>query len=80
MRKIEYIHTHALLREVTEYLIENETMPVEARSAYAALGTGPSSIHRSKQHHYEAIQALTTAIEPCLTEPRRDCHERSANR
>lgn len=80
MRKVEYIHTHALLTEVARYLIENETMPVEALSAYDALDVGPSSIHMSKQHHYEAIQTLVSAIDPNLTEPPPDCHERSPKR
>lgn len=80
MRKKEYIHTHALLTEVTRYLIENDTMPVEALSAYDALGTGPSSIHKCKQHHHDAIQTLTSAIEPHLTETPRGYHELSVNR
>ena len=80
MRKKEYIYTHSLLTEVARYLIENELMPVEALSAYDVLGTGPSSIHKSKQHHHEAILALTRAIEPCLTETPCDCHEQSVNR
>lgn len=68
MHKTEYIHTHALLVEVTRYLIEDETMPVEMLSAYDALETSPSSIHKPKQSHCEAIIALSSAIEPCLKE------------
>ena len=80
MRKKEYIHTHALLAEVTGYLIENETLPVEILSAYDALGTRPSSIHKSKQNHREAILALTNAIEPCLTETPTASDKESVNR
>ncbi|WP_255196681.1 UPF0058 family protein [Halorarius litoreus] len=80
MRKKEYIHTHALLREVARDLIETETMSVETLSAYDALGTGPSCIHKSKEHHHEAILTLTSAIEPCLTEKSRERHEQSMTR
>lgn len=80
MHKKEHIHTHALLAEVTRYLIENETMPVEMLSAYDALGTRPSSIHKSKQNHREAIMVLSSAIEPCLKETPTNSHEQSVNR
>lgn len=80
MRKKEYIHTHALLTEVSQYLIENDTMTVETLSAYDALGTGPAGIHKSKQDHHEAIQVLTSAIEPCLTENPGESPEQSMNR
>lgn len=74
------IHTHALLEEVTQYLIENGTMRVEMLSAYEALGTHPSSVYKSKQDHSEAIFALTSAIELCLTEPPTHIHERPVTR
>jgi len=79
MRKKEHIYTHALLAEVSQYLIENETMPVEMLSAYDALETRPSSIHESKQNHHEAIVALSSAIEPCLEETRTEGHGRPVN-
>jgi len=80
MRKIEHIYTHALLAEVTRYLIEDETMSVEVLSAYNALGTRPSSIHKSKQNHREAIMVLGSAIEPCLEETHTDSQKQSVNR
>lgn len=80
MRKKEHIHIHALLAEVTRYLIKNETMPAETLSAYDALGTRPSSIHKPKQNHHEAILVLSSAIEPCLKETRTDSPEQSMNR
>lgn len=77
MRKKEYIHVHALLAEVTRCLIENGTMSVETLSAYDALDTHPSSIHRPKQNHCEAITTLGPAIESCLTEtPQRATSDR----
>jgi hypothetical protein len=80
MRKKEHIHTHALLAEVARYLIENETMPIEMLSAYDELGTRPSSIHKPKQNHHEAIMVLSSAIGPCLKETGTDSHEQSVNR
>ncbi|EMA14654.1 UPF0058 family protein [Haloarcula amylolytica] len=80
MRKKEYIHIHALLAEVTRYLIENEAMSAETLSAYDALGTRPTSIHKSKQNHCEAIIVLNSAIEPCLKETHTDGQKQSVNR
>ncbi|QLH77997.1 UPF0058 family protein [Halosimplex rubrum] len=80
MRKKEHIYVHALLAEVKRQLIEDEAMSVERLSEYDALGTGPSSIHKPKQNHHEAILVLCSAIEPCLTETRTDSHEQSVNR
>lgn len=80
MRKKEHIHVHALLVEVTRYLIEDETIPVERLSAYDALETRPSSIHQPKENHREAIMVLCRAIEPWLGRKRPDSHEQSVNR
>jgi len=62
MRKQEYIHLHALLAEVSTDVQENGT-DVNLDD-YETLGVRPSSIHRSKTDHKEAVQALAT----CLTE------------
>lgn len=80
MRKKEYIHIHALLLEVTRYVIENEDMPAETLSTYDTLGTRPSSIHKSKQKHYEAISVLTSAIDPWFERTRTESPERSIDR
>jgi hypothetical protein len=80
MRKKEFIHIHALFAEVTRYLIEEETMPVEMLSAYDALETRPSSIHKSKQSHHEAIVTLGSAIDQYLTETHTDSQKQSVNR
>lgn len=79
MRKIEHIYTHALLAEVTRYLIENEAMPAETLAAYDALGTRTTSIHKSKRHHHEAVTILGSTIESCLDETRTDSPEQSVN-
>ncbi len=62
MRKQEYIHLHALLAEVSNDVQANGTGVT--LDDYEALGIRPSSIHKSKTDHKEAVQALAT----CLTE------------
>jgi hypothetical protein len=79
MRKKEFINIHALLTEVTQYLIEDEAMPAEMLSAYAALDTRPTSIYKSKQDHREAIIVLISAIEPCLKQTQTDSQKQSVN-
>ena len=64
MRKQEYIHVHALLVEITRYLVENEDTPAETFAAYDALDTRPSSIHEAKQNHHDAVMGLSGEIEP----------------
>jgi len=80
MRKKEYIYTHALLAEVTRYLIKNDIISPEMLSAYDAIETRPASIHKSKQNHREAVVVLSSAIESSLTEEHTDNHEQSVNR
>jgi hypothetical protein len=77
MRKIEHVHMHALLAEITRYLVENETMPAETLSVYDTIGTRPTSIHKSKQHHHEAHMVLGSTIESSLNETRTDDPEQS---
>ncbi|WP_418284104.1 UPF0058 family protein [Halorubrum sp. DTA46] len=63
MRKKELIQMHALLLEVTRYVIETESVPVEEMSAYYALGVTPLGVHKSKSDHYEAITVLFDVLE-----------------
>ena len=62
MRKQEYIHLHALLAEVSN---DVQAFGTEVTlDTYESLGIRPSSIHKSKTDHKEAVQALAT----CLTD------------
>ena len=79
MRKNERIHIHALLLEVTQSLIENEDIPVEMRSTYDALDVRPSSIHKPKQNHYEAVTTLGGSIERSLEQAHTDSQNPPAN-
>lgn len=80
MRKQEYIHTHALLAEITRYLSGEEIIQDEMLSVYDALETRPSSIQQSKQNHREAMMLLSSTIECCLTETHAGGRKESVHR
>lgn len=66
MRKQESVHLHALLLAVARHLEERgETPPVD-RSPYHDLEVGPSSVHRAKETHEEAVLVLSRAIQRSL--------------
>lgn len=62
MRKQEYIHVHALLVEISQYLIDHEDLPVETLVEYRALDTRPLNVHESKENHHDAVMVLATII------------------
>lgn len=66
MQKDELIHIHALFFEVRQSLDETENIPVELDSMYDALDVRPTSIHKSKKTHREAISTLGGSIERSL--------------
>lgn len=66
IRKQESVHLHALLVETAEYLQADERTAGVDLAEYEALAIGPSSIHRSKSDHTEAILVLAAAIERSL--------------
>jgi hypothetical protein len=68
MRKQEYIHVHALLVQITQYLVEHEDMPAETFERYEQLSTRPSSIHEAKENHHDAVMELSGDIEPWIDE------------
>lgn len=63
MRKQECVHLHALLVEVTRYLVERDELEAETLARYDHFGTRPSSIHESKQDHRQAIALLVSALD-----------------
>lgn len=80
MRKEQAIHIHALLIEVTRQLDEHEGVTVEIQSAYDALDVRPSSVHKPKQKHYDAISILGNSIERSLHEAHTGSPEWPVNR
>jgi hypothetical protein len=60
MRKQELIHMHALVTELSEYLMSTgEDIDIEA---YEGLHTSPIAIHQSKTAHAEAVMTLSQCI------------------
>lgn len=56
MRKQEFIHLHALLAEVsTEFQADGQSIELEA---YLDQSVRPTSIHRSKTAHKDAVMTL----------------------
>ncbi len=61
MRKQELIHLHGLLATVREFCEEDLGRTVE-REHYSELPIQPTSIHKSKADHQEAVAALADDI------------------
>lgn len=61
MKKQELIHLHGLLAEVSNQYEAWEEMTL-ALEEYEAQGVRPTSIHRSKTDHKDAVFALTHGI------------------
>jgi len=61
MRKQELIHLHGLLATVREFCEEDLGETVD-RAQYSELPIQPTSIHKSKADHQEAVAALATDI------------------
>jgi len=74
MKKQELIHLHGLLAQVQTHYEQDTGNSVE-KSEYAALGVEPTSIHKSKTEHKEAVAALAHCLTDEMTE---DKPERTA--
>lgn len=61
MKKQELIHLHGLLAEVCTHYEEYSGTDV-TRDQYQHLGVQPTSIHKSKTEHKEAVFALAAGI------------------
>ena len=70
MRKKEFIHVHALLLEISEYVMENEDVDQSIHPRYDTLEVCPSSVHKPKRTHYEAVTILGDSIERTLEQAR----------
>lgn len=67
MKKQELIHLHGLLAEVQHHY-EKQTGDTVDREQYDSLGVRPTSIHRSKTDHKEAVFALAHGINSTMSE------------
>ncbi len=61
MKKQELIHLHGLLAQVQNHYEEQTGETVE-HDQYATLGVQPTSIHKSKTDHKDAVFALAKGI------------------
>ncbi|WP_276272357.1 UPF0058 family protein [Haloarcula litorea] len=61
MKKQELIHLHGLLAQVQHHY-ESSTDTTVDHDEYDGLGVKPTSIHRSKTDHKEAVFALADGI------------------
>ncbi|UPM42933.1 UPF0058 family protein [Halocatena salina] len=61
MKKQELIHLHGLLAEVCNHYELRSENTVD-HTAYDELGVQPTSIHKSKTDHKEAVFALAEGI------------------
>ncbi|HKL29258.1 MAG TPA: UPF0058 family protein [Natrialbaceae archaeon] len=67
MKKQELIHLHGLLAEVSnQYEAWEET--TLSLDEYESQGVRPTSIHKSKSEHKEAVFALTHGITDSMAE------------
>jgi hypothetical protein len=70
MKKQELIHLHGLLAQVENHY-EKETGNEVTHDGYTTLGVQPTSIHKSKTDHKDAVFALVDGITSEMeTEPR----------
>jgi len=61
MKKQELIHLHGLLAQVQNHY-EEETGETVKHDRYTSLGVQPTSIHKSKTDHKDAVFALAKGI------------------
>ena len=66
MKKQELIHLHGLLAQVQNHY-EGETGETVEHDRYVSLGVQPTSIHKSKTDHKEAVFALARGITSEMT-------------
>ena len=67
MKKQELIHLHGLLAQVQNHYEEETGNDVE-HDRYVELGVQPTSIHKSKTDHKDAVFALAKGITSEMTD------------
>jgi hypothetical protein len=66
MKKQELIHLHGLLAQVQNHY-EEQTGDTVEHDRYTTLGVQPTSIHKSKTEHKDAVFALAKGITSEMT-------------
>lgn len=67
MKKQELVHIHGLLKEVENHY-ELDNGEVIEHDQYSELGVQPTSLHRSKSDHKNAVFALANSITTAIEE------------
>lgn len=74
MKKQELIHLHGLLAEVRDQCEEWEGEEFDLND-YQTLGVRPTSIHRSKTDHKQAVFELASGITSSVDDPDSDAEQ-----
>lgn len=67
MKKQELIHLHSLLAQVQQHY-EAESESIVQHDEYTTLGVTPTSIHKSKGAHKDAVFALADGLTTDMVE------------
>ncbi len=78
MKKQELIHLHGLLAQVQNHY-EKDTGNSVDNETYQTLGVKPTSIHKSKTEHKEAVSALATCLTEEMTEEKTEATPATAD-
>lgn len=78
MRKQELVHVHGLLVEVAEHCEATDGTAAELPT-YRSLETRPTSIHRSKSDHKDAVFALLDDVTSALHDEQSEAVSTSAD-
>ena len=78
MKKQELIHLHGLLAEVSNHCEMADDVTIDLEE-YHDLGVKPTSIHKSKTDHKDAVFAIATGITSRLDAEEREPVPQSAD-
>jgi len=78
MKKQELIHLHGLLAEVSNHCEMADDVTIDLED-YHDLGVKPTSIHKSKTDHKDAVFAIATGITARLDSDAREAVPTSAD-
>ncbi len=78
MKKQELIHLHGLLAEVSNHCEMANDVTIDLEE-YHDLGIKPTSIHKSKTDHKDAVFAIATGITSQLEAEEREATPASAD-
>jgi hypothetical protein len=78
MKKQELIHLHGLLAEVSNHCEMANDVTIDLEE-YHELGIKPTSIHKSKTDHKDAVFAIATGITSQLEAEEREATPPSAD-